>query len=113
MMSERPPSFSTWSTALVVKGLLAFNSRWFRLCREGVVCFFVGVCLLFSRTFWAPSEDKSTVGHDYACASFPVPHSFEYTKQGGYSNTLFCEVERKKTVCTQMLPTEGQRFHRK
>lgn len=60
MTSNKEASiFSTWSTAVVVKGLSAFYSRWFRLCRDGVVCFFIRVSVLFSRAVRAPSEEKA------------------------------------------------------
>lgn len=50
--------FSTWSTAVVVKGLSAFYSRWFCLCRDGVVCFFICVSLFFRRAVRTPSKEK-------------------------------------------------------
>lgn len=64
--TKRPLAFSTWSTALVVKRLSAFYSRRFCLCRDGVVRFFIGVCLLFSGALWAPSKEN-TLSHIYFC----------------------------------------------
>ena len=48
-----------WSPAVVVQGLSAFDSRWFCLCRDGVVCFFKGECLVVSRAAGAPSTDEA------------------------------------------------------
>lgn len=51
--------FSTWSTVVVVvKGLSAFYSRWFRLCRDGVLCFLICVSVLFCRAVGTPSKEK-------------------------------------------------------
>lgn len=50
--------FSTWSTAVVVKGLSALYSRRLRLCRDGVVCLFVRVELSISRAVWARSKQR-------------------------------------------------------
>lgn len=47
--------FSTWSTAVVVKGLSALYSRRLRLCRDGVVCLFIRVKVSISRAVWARS----------------------------------------------------------
>lgn len=57
-VKQRPPSFSTWSTAVVSKGPLAFYGRWFHLCRDGVVCFFIRVCRLISWAVRAPPEEE-------------------------------------------------------